>query len=411
MIFELNQISNRDTCLLYIYRILRQPSDLLKAIYTDSEPKICQIQTGTASDSTYKGELLYEYTLDVVLSDDKIPYLEFECENENVLRNLVDFIYYDTDTKALYAVTPALSEPVTVKIYEVHSIHAISDTLSLFREALRSLYEHINEIRKKISTMNPQAAIITGTDDSLVEFYKSDTDTEMSMRDTGYHITGALISQRLVNPTQELLSRLTRVLKGNIIIDITDGLHRVLDGFTGNTIFISGNGSWVFRDITSTINIYSSTDTSVLRFYNCNMVYFRHIKDLTPDTSSIKVASVNIYHTVAVGVQGVLNDLSLSNNSVYVSITDEVRQLSYVGVGCTFAAINNHPQFDMKNILGNMHLHQYAAAQNEELIIMNGRTVGFNFNQHDFELPPLRIQPYDIGYIHITEGPDDMIIK
>ena len=92
MIFDLNQISNRDTCLLYIYRILRQPSDLLKAIYTQAEPKVCQIQSGSKSDVLYKGILLYSYKLDAELSDDKIPYLEFECENENTLKQLVDFI-------------------------------------------------------------------------------------------------------------------------------------------------------------------------------------------------------------------------------------------------------------------------------------------------------------------------------
>ena len=408
MTFELNQISNRDTCLLYIYRILRQPSDLLCAIYTQTEPKICQIQTGTESDVLYKGSLLYSYPLDAELSDNKIPYLEFECEDENVLRQLADFIYYDDETKSLYATVSAVSQPVTVKIYEVHSIHAISNTLSEFYSCLNSLYAHMDEIRGKMSNLNPQSAVITGKDGDLVEFYMSDT--EMSMRDTGYHIATALSSQRLVNPTQELLSRLTRALKGNITIDITDGLHRVLDGFQNCTIFISGNGSWVFRDITSTINIYSSTETAEMRFFNCSLVYFRHVKDLTPDSASIKAKAVSLYRTTALGVQGELNKLSLKNNSVYVSMTDKVKELTYVGAGCTFSAVTNHPEFDMRNILGNVCLHQYSAIQNEEIIIMNGHTVGFNYNQHDFELPPLHITALDEGYVHITEGGDEMIV-
>ena len=64
----------------------------------------------------------------------------------------------------------------------------------------------------------------------------------------------------------------------------------------------------------------------------------------------------------------------------------------------------------MRNIIGNMNLHHYGAEQNQEVLIMNGRTVGFNYNQHDFELPPLHIIAKDEGYIHITEGGDDMIV-
>lgn len=409
MIFDLNQISNRDTCLLYIYRILRQPSDLLKAIYTQTEPKVCQIQSGSESDVLYKGILLYSYKLDAELSDDKIPYLEFECENENTLKQLVDFIQYDTDTQSLYATIPELTNTVTVKIYEVYSIHAISNTLALFYDSIKSLYVDMDSIREKISDLNPQAAVIGGRDDDLVEFYMDDDDTEIRMRDTGYHITSALGSQRLVNPTQKLLSRLVRVLNGNIIIDITDGMHRVLDGFMNCTIFISGNGSWVFRDIMSTINIYSSQETAEMKFYNCSLVYFRHVKDLTPDIANIKVKAVSLYRTTAVGAQGELKELSLNNNSVYVSITDSVKKLTYVGAGCTFATNADCPDFNMSDIIGNVCIQGYNTTQSENVLIMNGRTVGFNDNQHDFELPPLHIEAKDEGYVHITEGGDIIV--
>ena len=409
MIFDLNQISNRDTCLLYIYRILRQPSDLLKAIYTQTEPKVCQIQSGSESDVLYKGTLLYSYKLDAELSEDKIPYLEFECENENTLKQLVDFIQYDTDTQSLYATIPELTDTVTVKIYEVYSIHAISNTLALFYDSIKSLYANMDSIREEITDLNPQAAVIGGRDNDLVEFYMDDDDTEMRMRDTGYHIASALSSQRLVNPTQELLSRLVRVLNGNIIIDITDGMHRVLDGFVNCTIFISGNGSWVFRDIMSTINIYSSQETAEMKFYNCSLVYFRHVKDLTPDSANIKVKAVSLYRTTAVGVQGELKELSLNNNSVYVSITDSVKKLIYVGAGCTFATNSDCPDFNMSDIIGNVCIQGYNTTQSENVLIMDGRTVGFNYNQHDFELPPLHIEAKDEGYVHITEGGDIIV--
>lgn len=410
MILELNQISNRDTCLLYIYRILRQPSDLLKAIYTDAEPKVCQIQSGSESDTYYKGEQLYSYKLEVELSEDKIPYLEFECENENVLKQLADFIHYDTETHSLYAVTSALAEPVTVKIYEVYSIHAISGTLALFYEGIKALYDNLNQIRDEIGELSPQAAVINGRDDDLVEFSNTDNDENMSVRDTGYHIATALTERRLVNPSQELLSRLTRVLNGNIIIDITDGMHRVLDGFVNCTIFISGNGSWVFRDIMSTINIYSSQETAEMKFYNCSLVYFRHVKDLTADSANIKVKAVSLYRTTAVGAQGEIDELSLADNSVYVSIADSVKKLSYVGAGCTFSTSANCPEFNMTDILGNMCINGYNTAQSETINIMNGRTVDFNYNQHDFEMPSLHITALDEGYVHITEGDESMII-
>ena len=410
MRFELNQISNRDTCLLYIYRILRQPSDLLKAIFTDAEPIVCQIQSGSESDMLYKGQLLYSYELEAELHEDRIPYLEFECENEDVLRQLVDFIYYDTETHSLYAVTPALAEPVTVKIYEVHSIHAISNTLAVYYEAVKSLYDNLNQIRDEIGELSPQAAVINGRDDDLVEFSNIDGDENMSVRDTGYHITSALTSQRLVNPSQELLSRLVRVLNGNITIDVTDGMHRVLDGFMNCTIFISGNGSWVFRDIKSTINIYSSRETAEMKFYNCSLVYFRHVKDMTADSANIKVKAVSLYRTTAVGVQGEIKELSLCNNSVYVSISDSVKKLTYAGAGCTYSTNSDCPEFNMTDIIGNVCINGYNTVQSENIMIMNGHAVGFNYNQHDFELSPLHIESLDEGYVHITEGDESMII-
>ena len=395
MKYNLNEISNRDCCLLYLYRILRQPSFWLSAIYTDMEPKVCQILTGELTESVYKGQVLYEYKLDVEITENRVPYLEFESEQENTLRSLAEFIYYDTETNALYSTLRTTEFPVTIKVYEVVTIADITEALYAFNNALTEFNSSIDAIKAKLSAISPEAAVINGRDHNLLQFVK--VEGNVGLMDTGYTLTHGLKPIELINPTPELLAKLPKYLTNDIILNVTNGFSYVLSGFIGHTIYISGNGNVTCRDVKSTIQVYNATNSN-LYFMNCSLVNFKHKKNMIANIDCNKVTLIN---TSAVGIDGNIRDLTLLNSSTCVAATTTITNIAYIGVGCTVSCTANVPSFRFDNILGNLYLYSYNG---KELIIMNGKTIGFNYNNHDFPVYPLHIEEMDEGYIHIREG-------
>ena len=395
MKYDLNEISNRDCCLLYLYRILRQPSFWLSAVYTDIEPKVCQIQTGELTETVYNGQVLYEYKLDVEFMENRVPYMEFESEQENTLRALVDFIYYDSDTKALYSTLNAVSAPITVKVYEVVTIADITEALTAFKEALIEFNNNIDAIKAKLSAISPEAAIINGREHNLLQFTRYE-DT-VGLMDTGYTLTRGVKPIELLNPTQELLSKLPKYLTSDLIINITNGFSYVLSGFVGHTVYITGNGTITCRDIKSTIQVYNAVNSN-LYFMNCSLVNFKHKRDMVAHIACNKVTLVN---TSGVGINGNIQHITLLNNSTFVCSTAIIFNIDYVGVGCTISCTNCLPTFTIDTILGNLYIPKH---NNKELIIMNGATIGFNYNNHDFPIYPLHIVEMDEGYIHVRDG-------
>jgi len=395
MRYDLNQISNRDCCLLYLYRILRQPSFWLSAVYTNMEPKVCQILNGELTETVYNGQVLYEYKLDVELTENRVPYLEFEGKQEDTLRSLADFIYYDTETNALYSTLKTTTDPVTVKVYEVATIADITDALYAFNDALTEFNNSIDAIKAKLSVLSPEAAVIAGRDHNLLQFTK--VDDTVGLLDAGYTLTHGVKPIELTNPTPELLAKLPKQLAGDLIINVTNNFSYVLSGFVGHTIYISGNGTITCRDVKSTIQVYSATN-STLYFMNCSLVNFKTKQSMLSNINCNKVTLVN---TASIGIAGNIQHLTLLNSSTFVAQSTTIANIDYVGVGCTVSCINDTPSFAFDTILGNMYLSNYNS---RELIIMDGKTIGFNYNNHDFPVYPLHIEEMDEGYVHVREG-------
>ena len=64
--YQMNEISNRDVSLLHYYRILRQPSDFLSAIYCDEETVMTEIYQGISCDfMTEDNRFVYEFDLGI----------------------------------------------------------------------------------------------------------------------------------------------------------------------------------------------------------------------------------------------------------------------------------------------------------------------------------------------------------
>lgn len=101
--YQINEISNRDVSLLHYYRILRNPSDFLSAVYRDDEPDIVEIYQGVSSEYlTDDDRQVYRFDLGIEERKGKIPYLEFDTDNDADRKHLETLLYLEDSS--LYGV-------------------------------------------------------------------------------------------------------------------------------------------------------------------------------------------------------------------------------------------------------------------------------------------------------------------
>ena len=88
MIYQLSQVSNRDTHVLYFYRILRHDSSQLGAIYRYDSPDVFVLDKAVSIPSDERP--MYEYHLKVPEVPNRVPYLEFNNSDESDLKGIED---------------------------------------------------------------------------------------------------------------------------------------------------------------------------------------------------------------------------------------------------------------------------------------------------------------------------------
>lgn len=406
MLYPLSSISNRDCTLLHYYRILRQPSDFLNPIYSDSVPSVYEIQNGISSD-VLEGEKLWEFHLGPI-DNTKVPYLEFESDSEITRKAIESFVYLDTEKGSIFSKLPELPSPMQVKMYLVDSIDTISLMLSDYANAINDLKSRLGKLKELFedkASDNPALAAISGRNQNLVQFTR--VDSELTLEDSGYRVGSALEGQQFVNPTQELLSLLPKVLKHNINIIITDGGYRILEDFSGYTIFISGNGSWLFRDCKSVLNIFSAEGTADIKAMNCGLLYLRSNRILSNDLQTLDIKSLFLSSTSVIQFQGRVRRLYMVNRALFSMVGGKVDYLEYLGAACIYTCLAKNPIVNLGKILGELYLDGNDGGNRnlglgvDYQMYLGGCRVGFNYNQHDFELPPSEFSSIDSGFVHI----------
>ena len=398
--YLINEISNRDLALLYSYRILRQPSDFLSAIYDAGEPVSTEIFEGTASDFKDKDDTpLYAFSLDIDIPEGTIPYLEFSVTNDYDRKRLETLLFLDNNV--IYGKSSAFREPIQVQIFTVPSLESIKNTIDDYLECIGSL--DINRLRDAYEQRKNQSkgiATIDGNVDNLVQF--TDNDGELGMKDTGYTIASALDAQLLVNPSQSLLMSLPRKLKHNINISITDGGTRYLSSFSGYTINIKGNGNWVMRDMNSGVDFISGTGRVYL--WNCQLVHFRTGSD---DIQSRYTCDyLHAHRSLVILNQGILKEVYLVGGSTLIdvpkTITNQsnIEKVMLIGHGCALYSWSAVIPIDPIQILG----VAWWCNQKETVLYAAGRRIDEVSGEHDAELQPSDILEYDVNNIHIHLG-------
>lgn len=405
--YQINEISNRDVSLLHYYRILRKPSDFLSAVYSDEEPDIAEIYQGVSSEyRTDDNRGVYRFDLGIENKEGKIPYLEFDTDNDSDRKHLETLLYLEDIS--LYGVRSEFDKPVEVRIYWVNSLDDIRKAIDRYREAIYGL--NLDDLRNQFEYKKSQPKAlesIKGRENNLVEF--AEGARGLTMRDSDYMITSALEAQLLVNPSQELLMSLPRKLKHNINISITDGQTRYLASFSGYTINIRGNGNWVIRDAESSIDF--TTGRGKVYLWNCSIVHFRNSTSIVKK-EKYECRSLHAHRSLIVVNQGVLDDVFLTGGSTLalLPITAEkecgidIKKVSHIGYGCSaYNWLGSIPVISSA-ILGLsccMNVMTYDTS-----LYIAGKRIDEVGGEHDAELNPSRIVEYNVDNIHIYQEGD-----
>lgn len=405
--YQINEISNRDVSLLHYYRILRKPSDFLSAAYRDEEPDIVEIHQGVSSEYlTDDARRVYRFDLGIEERKGKIPYLEFDTDNDADRKHLETLLYLEDSS--LYGVRSEFEKPVEVKVYWVNSLDDIRKALDRYREAIYRL--NLDDLRDQFEHKKNQPKAlesIKGRDDNLVEF--TEGTQGLTMRDSDYMITSALEAQLIVNPSQELLMSLPRKLKHNINISVTDGQTRYLASFSGYTINIRGNGNWVIRDVDSSIDF--TTGRGRVYLWNCSVVHFRTSTSILKK-EKYECKSLHAHRTLVVVNQGVLDDVTLTGGSTLalLPITAkeecgvEIKKVSHIGYGCSAYNWLGSIPVTTSAILGLcccMNVMTYDTS-----LYIAGKRIDEVGGEHDAELNPSQIVEYNASNIHIYQEGD-----
>lgn len=410
MRYMINQISNRDTQLLHEYRILRQPSDYLSPIFRDTIQST-QILSGTPTEEVFEEYSLWKFDLGVDLTSDKIPYIEFKTRNESDFRNLQSLIYLDGNS--IFGFIDSFQEPIDVSIYSVDSLGLIEDLIAQYLADLGILNDSLDSLRGKFKDKlgSRVSFVIAGRDQNLIQFTRQDD--ELALQDSHYKLVTTLVGQSLVNPSQITLSLIPKVLSHDILITITDGKPRVLQGFTGFTIFIMGNGNWVFRDVKSTLNIAATSKKSDIRAFNCSLLYLRSNSEINSNSNKIELNSAFLHRTNCIVYDGFVEKCKAIGQSTLVLVNGSIGLLEYLGPGSTVECLTKNPKFKTQHIFGNIYAHGYSDTAADSGGILSGHTpsltyisgyrIGFLQGQTDFEMLPDKIASTDVDNIHIHD--------
>ena len=336
MIYQISQVSNRDLQLLYTYRILRHPSALLNAMYRYDSPETYVIEkpeTVTIEDVEY-----FEYHIQLTQPMTKIPFLEFDCDDEMNLKHIEDFVEVEVTSSELIIRSTAdnLTSPITVTVYWVLSMKQIADILAQIAELLEEDKKRLEAADANIDKMKFSEKPVINPDSLVPNLVKIGTDAVgLIYDDSLFKLTGALAEQRIINPSQDTISRLLKVHNGVLSFTNQRKESRIYQGFSGGIIKIDGIfKNLVLRDIDSAVMLNNISADFVL-IDNCQAVLFRKTLDGdaghsgTIEKMRVRTSNVTIQQEVTI------KHLWLWSRALLVQDWGHIQAVRFVDASCT----------------------------------------------------------------------------
>lgn len=336
MIYAMSQVSNRDLQLLYTYRILRHPSALLNAMYRYDSPETYVIEKPEAV--TIEDTEYFEYHIQLTQPMTKIPFLEFDCDNETNLKHIEDFVEVEVTSSELIIRSTAdnLTAPITVTVYWVLSMKQISDILAQIAQILDEDKKRLEAADVNIDKMKFSEKPVINPDSLVPNLVKIGTDAVgLIYDDSLFKLTGALAEQRIINPSQDTISRLIKVHNGLLSFTNQRKESRIYQGFSGGIIKIEGIfKNLVLRDIDSAVMLNNISADFVL-IDNCQAVLFRKTLDGdaghsgTIEKMRVRTSNVTIQQEVTI------KHLWLWSRALLVQDWGHIEAVRFVDASCT----------------------------------------------------------------------------
>ena len=332
MIYQLGQISNRDTHVLYFYRIIRQDNSKLNAIYRYDNPEIFILENATES-----SELgLFEYHLKVDEVANRVPYLEFNGKDEPTLKNIdrlteVEVLPHELiirgDIDRL--------DGVEVAIYWVPTLAYIAKIQAEIESVLGDISAQAEENARMIDRLSISSDYVMNVDGLVPNLVSiGSDDSGLIYDDSRYRLSGSLLPQRLSDPPQDLISGLLKSQSGTLVISDTLGESKVYQGFYGGCIKLSGKfKTLVLKDITSIVFLTAIT-AAYLIIDNCAAVMFR--EDLDKEGSSASVGKLELRNSYVTINQPIsIDDVWCYRGSTLIKKRGYLGKLGFIEAGST----------------------------------------------------------------------------
>jgi hypothetical protein len=333
MIYQLGQVSNRDTQLLYFYRILRHSSTELSALYRYDNPDVFLLDS--ANEIYIDDEVWFEYRLACSPVDNRIPYLEFICDNEVELKHIEDLVEVETKPNELIirGRTDKLTDATSVAVYWLPSlayIEQLQDNIKSQIDNLKNRAKEYQNLIKNITISSDYVLNLNGNVPNLVNIGKDETG--LIYDDSGYMLSGSVAEQTLINPPQRLVSSLLKSHVGTLTINDVSTAQKVYQGFYGGCIKLSGNyTTLVLKDITSIVLLNGiKADTVIIE--NCPAVMFR--RDIRFEGSSKDIGRLEVRNSYLTINQRInIHDIWCYRRSTIVLMKGTIHTVGFVEAG------------------------------------------------------------------------------
>ena len=350
MIYQLSQVSNRDTHVLYFYRILRHDSSQLGAIYRYDSPEVFVLDKAVSIPSD--GRPMYEYHLKVSEVSNRVPYLEFNNPDESDLKGIEDMTEVEVlpDEIIIRGYSSHLAN-TEVAVYWVPTLAYIARLQAEIESVLGDIDAQAAENADLISRIALNTDYVVNVDGLVPNLVSIGTDdTGFIYDDSKFRLSGSLMSQQLNNPPQDLISGLLKSHTGTLIISDTLGENKVYQGFYGGCIKLSGRfKTLVLKDITSIVFLTAITAASII-IDNCSAVMFR--TDLDKEGSSGEVGKVEVRNSYVTVNQPIsINSAWCYRNSTMIQKKGQLNRIGFLEAGSTF--VYDNPSDD--NIIEELH--------------------------------------------------------
>lgn len=335
MIYQLSQISNRDTQVLYFYRILRHAGTDLGAIYRYDNPDVYQLSQ--AAEATIDDRTWFEYHLSVNERPNRIPYLEFSSTDEVELKHIEDLVEVEVRSNELIlrGDTDELSENTSVAVYWVPSLSYVDKLQKQIESIIEDLKKRAEEDANLIDRISVSSDYVMNLDGVVPNLVNIGEDEEgLIYDDSHYMLSGPLDEQTLINPPQSTVSSLLKSHKGMLIISDRLRENKVYQGFYGGCIRLSGVfKTLVLKDITSIIFLDNlSADRVIIE--NCSAVIFRKtIKDSGKSGRIIRLELRNSYLTINQSIE--IRNIWCYRRSTVVMRTGKIHTIGFIEAGST----------------------------------------------------------------------------